>query len=59
MVPVGADVELRYMDFPYFAEPLYELVTIASLRALMRTRTGKTLTIVSRGPTHQSVRVAS
>ncbi len=40
IVDVGDDVEVRYGAFPFFAEPLYELLTLGSLRALLRTCTG-------------------
>jgi len=32
---------LRYRDFPYFADPVYEELTVCSLRALVRTCTGR------------------
>ena len=32
---------LSYRDFPYFADPIYEELTVCSLRALVRTCTGR------------------
>lgn len=58
-VPVADGVELRYAEFPYFSEPLYELLTLGSVRALMRTCTGSTpeLRIVHRSRDARTLRV--
>ena len=58
-VPVAGGIELRYTEFPYFSEPLYELLTLGSVRALMRTCTGSTpeLRIVHRSRDALTLRV--
>jgi len=58
-VPVADGIELRYTAFPYFSEPLYELLTIGSVRALMRTCTESTpeLRIVHRSRDALTLRV--
>ena len=40
---------LEYSDFPWFADPLYEHLTVGSVRALVRIATGKAPTIRAEG----------
>lgn len=59
VVDVGDDVEVRYQGFAHFSDPLYELLTIGSLRALLRTCTGSNprLEVVRRAADALTVRV--
>jgi hypothetical protein len=48
----GDRARLEYSDFPRFVDPLYELMTIGSLRALVRISTGRepVVEVVARNP---------
>lgn len=51
VVDVDGAIEVRYSEFPYFEDPLYEALTVGSLRALVRVCSGRTTTPVV---THRS-----
>jgi hypothetical protein len=48
----GDQARIEYSDFPRFVDPLYELMTIGSLRALVRISTGRepVVEVVARNP---------
>lgn len=59
VVDVPGGIEVRYTEFPYFADPLYEDLTVGSLRAVVRVCVGRAteVTVTHRGPDSLSVRI--
>ncbi len=59
VVDVPGGVEVRYSRFPRFADPLYEDLTVGSLRALVRVCVGQAteVTVTARSPDSLSVRI--
>lgn len=56
---IGDEARIFYRRFPRFADPLYALMTLGSLRALVRISTGgePTVEIRDRGPDHLTVAI--
>lgn len=51
------DAVLQYRDFPYFADENYRLLTLGSLRAVVRTSTGQTPQVTLENVTRDAIDV--